>query len=93
MEGLAVPAAGASVCADEILSSPLSSITSATKRNPRRGKVLITACVLPSSSTARLAELMADVIAGSETMRPSQTNSINSSLETTRSLFSIRQAG
>ena len=61
-----------------------SSCTSATKRNPFRGSVLITCWLLPSSPTAARTALMRVVSAESVTARPPQIETTSSSLLTTR---------
>ena len=64
--------------------------TSPTKRKPRRAMVRISFCSSPLSPIAFRAALMRLVRVDSETIRPSQTEAIRSSLLTTRSRFRIR---
>ena len=64
--------------------------TSPTKRKPRRAMVRMSFWPSPLSPTAFRAALMRLVKVDSETIRPSQTEAIRSSLLTTRSRFRIR---
>jgi len=70
-------------------SSPLVR-TAPTKRKPRRAMVRISFWSSPLSPTAVRAALMRLVRVESETIRPSQTAAIKSSLLTTRSQFWTR---
>ena len=65
-------------------------VTSPTKRNPRRLTVRMRVWSLPSSPTALRVDLMRLEIAESEMHRPFHIFSTISSLVTTRSRFSIR---
>ena len=66
------------------------SLTSATKRNPRLCSVRMKTWSLPLSPSARRAALMRLLKAASDTMRPCQMVSINSSLLTMRSRLRTR---
>ena len=69
-----------------------SALTLATKRKPWRWIVLMKRWALPSSPSACRADFTRLATAASETMRPSQTFSRISSLETRRSRFSTSSA-
>ena len=65
-------------------------MTSAANRKPRRWTVRMIACFSPLSPIARRAAWIRLFSAASDTARPFQTRSINSSLLTTRLAFCAR---